>query len=102
MGKGMVAGHNISKRGLYTGLAFSLLLCTHASYHLQGNLSILYLLELYGAWIRQEINERCSPRAEQNLINPDDTSNGFVEELIGTLELCMILIVNDDRRVSDR
>ena len=61
VGKGMVAGHNISLRGLYSGLAFSLFLCTHAGYHLKGNLSSLYLLKLYGAWIRQEINEGCGP-----------------------------------------
>ena len=98
----MVAGQNILERSLYTGLAFSLFLCAHASYHFQGNLSILYLLELLGAWVRQEINERGRSRAEQELINPDHTSNGFLEELIGTLELFMILLVNDDRWVSDR
>ena len=75
---------------------------TQASNDVEGNLGILYLLELHGAWVRQEINERCSPRAEEDLINPDDTSNGFLEELIGTLELFMILFVNDDRWVSDR
>ena len=79
-----------------------MLLCTHASYDFQRNLSILYLLELLGAWVRQEINERGGSRAEQELINPDHTSNGFLEELVGTLEMFMILFVNDDRWVSDR
>ena len=84
------------------GKAFSLLLGTQTCYYLQRKLSILYLLELLGAWVRQEINERGGSRAEQELINPDHTSYGFLEELVGTLELFMILFINDDRWVSDR
>ena len=39
---------------------------------------------------------------EQELIEPNHASNGFLEELIGTLELFVVLLVNDDRRVIDR
>ena len=74
---------------------------TQASHDFQGDLGILYLLELHGAWVRQKINEKGGSRAEQELINPDHTSNGFLEELVGTLELFMILFVNDDRWVID-
>ena len=88
-------------QGLQSGLAFGLFLCAHAGYHFKGNLCILYLLELDGTRVRQEVNERCSPWAEQNLIHPDDTSNGFLQELVGTLELLMILLINDDGRISD-
>ena len=101
MDRGKVIRHNASSQGLQSGLAFGLFLCAHAGYNFKGNLCILYLLELDGTRVRQEINERCSPWAEQNLIHPDDTSNGFLQELVGTLELFMILLVNDDGWVSD-
>ena len=39
---------------------------------------------------------------EQNLIEPHHATNCFLEEIIGTLELFVVLLVNDDRRVINR
>ena len=81
---------------LQSGLALGLLLRAHAGYHIKCNLRILYLLELEGTRVRQKVDKRCGPWAGQNLIEPYDTSDSLLQELVSTLKLLMVLLVNDD------
>ena len=81
---------------LQSGLALGLLLRAHAGYHIKCNLCILHLLELEGTWVRQKVDKRCGPWAGQNLIEPYYTSESLLQELVGTLKLLMVFLVNDD------
>ena len=96
MGRGKVMRRCTTPQVLQSGLAFGLFLCAHAGYHIKCNLRILYLLELEGTWVRQKVDKRCGPWTAQNLIDPYDTSNSLLQELVGTLKLLMVLLVNDD------
>ena len=88
--------HIALPQDLQSGLALGLLLRAHAGYHIECNLCVLNLLELEGTWVRQKVDKRCGPWAEQNLIDPYDTSDSLLQELVRTLKLFMVLLTNDD------
>ena len=55
-GRGRAGSSYATSQDLHSGLAFGLFLGTHAGHHIECNLCVLYLLELEGTWVRQEVN----------------------------------------------
>ena len=96
MGGSKVKRHCATSQVLQLGLAFSLLLCAHAGYHIECNLCILHLLELEGTWVRQKVDKGRGTWIMQDLIEPYDTPDSLLQELVRTLKLFMVLLINDD------
>ena len=73
MGGSKVKRHCATSQVLQLGLAFSLLLCAHAGYHIECNLCVLNLLELEGTWVRQKVDKGSSAWKVQDFIDPHYT-----------------------------
>ena len=99
-GSGVTWGPRFAPWGLHPSLTNSLFLRAHAGHHFECDLRTPHLLELECTRVRQEVDKGCSSWQLKNLIEPHDTSNGLLQQLVRTLQLFVVFLVDTNGRVD--
>ena len=99
-GSGYACGTSTTPHGLHSSLTDSLFLGTHTGYHFECDLRILHFLELECTRVRQKVDKGCRSWQLKELVEPHDTSNGLLQQLVRTLQLFVVLLVDTNGGVG--